>query len=59
MCRMKEREVEMGILVLLLIGYVIWKCCSFGTTSVQTKDDKEFEEMCLSLQDVDDDFDVF
>jgi len=56
---MKEREVEMGIFVLLLIGYVIWKCCSFGTTSVQTKEDKEFEEMNLALKDADDDFDIF
>jgi hypothetical protein len=56
---MKEREVKMGILVLLLIGYVIWKCCSFGTTSVQTKEDKEFEEMNLALKDTDDDFEMF
>ena len=59
MCRMKEREVEMEILVLLLIGYVIWKCCNSGTTSVQTKEDKEFEEMNLALKDTDDDFDMF
>ena len=59
MCRMKEREVEMGILVLLLIGYVIWKCCNLGATSVQTKEDKEFEEMNLALKDADDDFDIF
>ena len=56
---MKEREVEMGILVLLLIGYVIWKCCNSGTTSVQTKEDKEFEEMNLALKDTDDDFEMF
>jgi hypothetical protein len=55
---MKEREVEMGILVLLLIGYVIWKCVSNAPVSTG-EEDREFEEMCLSLQDVDDDFDVF
>lgn len=49
----------MGILVLLLIGYVIWKCCNSGTPSVQTKEDKEFEEMNLALKDADDDFDIF
>ena len=49
----------MEILVLLLIGYVIWKCCNSGTPSVQTKEDKEFEEMNLALKDTDDDFDLF
>lgn len=58
MCRMKEREVEMGILVLLLIGCVIWKCVSSAPVSTGGED-REFEDMCLSLQDVDDDFDMF
>ena len=48
----------MGILVLLLIGYIVWKCFSSAPTNT-AKDDKEFENMCLSLQDVDDDFDIF
>ena len=55
---MKEREVEMGILVLLLIGYVIWKCVSSAPVS-SGGEDREFEDMCLSLKDVDDDFDIF
>lgn len=48
----------MGILFLLLIGYVIWKCLS-GVPVSTGGEDREFEDMCLSLQDVDDDFDVF
>jgi len=48
----------MGILVLLLIGYAIWKCVSNAPVSTG-EEDREFEEMCLSLQDVDDDFDMF
>lgn len=49
----------MGILVLLLIGYVIWKCLSSASVSTGEEKDREFEDMCLSLQDADDDFDVF
>ena len=48
----------MGIIVLLLIGYVIWKCVCSAPVSTG-EEDREFEEMCLSLEDVDDDFDVF
>ena len=49
----------MGILVLLLIGYVIWKCLSSAPVSTGEDKDKEFENMCLYLRDEDDDFDVF
>jgi len=49
----------MGVIVLLIIGYVIWKIMSSGSPSVQTKEDKEFEDMCLSLKDTDDDFGIF
>ena len=56
---MKEKEVEMGIIVLFLIGYVIWKCLSGAPVSTGEDKDREFENMCLSLKDVDDDFDVF
>ena len=48
----------MGILVLLLIGYVIWKCLSSAPVSTG-EEDRKFEDMSLSLQDADDDFDVF
>ena len=49
----------MGIIVLLIIGYVIWKFVSSDTPSVQTKEDKEFEDMNLALKDTDDDFGIF
>ncbi|MBR3662344.1 MAG: hypothetical protein IKN67_03585 [Alphaproteobacteria bacterium] len=49
----------MGVIVLLIIGYVIWKIMSYGSLSVQTKEDKEFEDMNLALKDTDDDFGMF
>lgn len=56
---MKEKEVEMEIIVLFLIGYVIWKCLSGAPVSTGEDKDREFENMCLFLKDVDDDFDIF
>ena len=48
----------MGIIVLLLIGFVIWKCISNAPAGT-SKEDREFENMCMSLKDTDDDFDMF
>ena len=48
----------MGIIVLVIIGFVIWKICG-SHTYVESKEDKEFEDACMSLKDVDDDFDMF
>jgi hypothetical protein len=49
----------MGIIILLIIGYVIWTCAGSGSKSTQNSKDKEFEDMNLSLKDIDDDFDTF
>lgn len=49
----------MGIIVLLIIGYVVWTCLGIGSKSTQNKKDKEFQDINLSLKDVDDDFNTF
>ena len=49
----------MGTLVLLVIGYLIWKFINSDTNSAQDSEDKDFEDLNLSLKDDDDDFGMF
>ena len=59
----------MGYIILLLMGYGVWKffCFIYSTDCDSTADDedetenesREFHEMCWSLKDVDDDFDIY
>jgi len=48
----------MGIVVLLIVAYGMWKLFNINTQPYHDQENAEFEHINQSLKDVDDDFNV-